>query len=162
MKPDILVISGDPVPLIEAPISGAALRAWGLGEGLRSRGFTVEYGLWGKDEWWSKLDRVGISYFQPSSLTDFIHRISPRIVHHIGCTPGKSPFAQRQLSRAQRQAFAVTRSAVRRRNSIPIPRELVKYYLSSPFSSSFLRPAILTGAMCLPPSALRVSPSDGN
>jgi glycosyltransferase involved in cell wall biosynthesis len=39
----VIVVSGDTLPLPGLPTTGAGLRAWGLGEGLRSRGHEVRY-----------------------------------------------------------------------------------------------------------------------
>jgi glycosyltransferase involved in cell wall biosynthesis len=41
----ILVISGDVLPFPGLPTTGAGLRAWGIGEGLRSRGHVVSYAM---------------------------------------------------------------------------------------------------------------------
>lgn len=43
MNLHIAVVSGDLLPLPGLPTTGAGLRAWGLGKGLESRGFTVSY-----------------------------------------------------------------------------------------------------------------------
>jgi glycosyltransferase involved in cell wall biosynthesis len=45
MSKSVLVISGDSLPLSGYSTSGAGLRAWGLGEGLRSNGFQVDYAI---------------------------------------------------------------------------------------------------------------------
>ncbi|MGH2593624.1 MAG: glycosyltransferase family 4 protein, partial [Anaerolineae bacterium] len=39
----VLVVSGDTLPLAGLPTTGAGLRAWGLGQGLASRGHDVHY-----------------------------------------------------------------------------------------------------------------------
>ena len=41
----VLVVSGDALPLPGYPTSGAGLRAWGIGQGLRSRGFEVTFAM---------------------------------------------------------------------------------------------------------------------
>ena len=41
----VLVIANDAVPYPGLPVSGSGLRAWGLGEGLRSRGHDVRYAM---------------------------------------------------------------------------------------------------------------------
>ena len=41
----ILVVANDAVPAAGLPVSGSGLRAWGLGEGLRSRGHEVRYAV---------------------------------------------------------------------------------------------------------------------
>lgn len=42
----ILVITPEPLPLPGQPTNGAGLRAWGLAEGLRSRGFDAHVASW--------------------------------------------------------------------------------------------------------------------
>jgi glycosyltransferase involved in cell wall biosynthesis len=41
----ILIVSGDILPLPGFPTSGAGLRAWGLGQGLRANGFEVGFAM---------------------------------------------------------------------------------------------------------------------
>jgi hypothetical protein len=41
----VLVVSGDVLPLPNYPTSGAGLRAWGIGQGLRSHGFEVVFAM---------------------------------------------------------------------------------------------------------------------
>jgi hypothetical protein len=41
----VLVVSGDALPLPGYPTSGAGLRAWGIGQGLRSRDFEVTFAM---------------------------------------------------------------------------------------------------------------------
>jgi len=41
----VLVVANDGLPVPGAPVSGSGLRAWGLGEGLRSKGHEVTYAL---------------------------------------------------------------------------------------------------------------------
>lgn len=45
MTKNILVVAGDTLPLPGYSTSGAGLRAWGLGEGLRSFGYAVDYAV---------------------------------------------------------------------------------------------------------------------
>lgn len=45
MVKNVLVVAGDTLPLPGFSTSGAGLRAWGLGEGLRSHGFHVDYSV---------------------------------------------------------------------------------------------------------------------
>lgn len=45
MVENVLVISGDVLPLPGYPTSGAGLRAWGLGQGLRTHGFRVDFAM---------------------------------------------------------------------------------------------------------------------
>jgi hypothetical protein len=41
----VLIVSGDVLPLPNYPTSGAGLRAWGIGHGLRSHGFEVTFAM---------------------------------------------------------------------------------------------------------------------
>ena len=45
MVKKVLVVSGDVLPLPNYPTSGAGLRAWGIGQGLRSHGFEVVFAM---------------------------------------------------------------------------------------------------------------------
>ena len=45
MRTRIQVISGQPLPLPGCPTTGAGLRTWSLGEGLKQHGFEVVYSL---------------------------------------------------------------------------------------------------------------------
>jgi glycosyltransferase involved in cell wall biosynthesis len=45
MTQRVLVISGDVLPLPGYPTTGAGLRAWGLGQGLRANGFEVAFSM---------------------------------------------------------------------------------------------------------------------
>lgn len=42
---DVLVVCGDMPPLVDSSISGAGLRGWGIGQGLKSRGMDVAYAI---------------------------------------------------------------------------------------------------------------------
>ena len=44
-RPKILLVSGDILPLEGQATTGAGLRIWGLGEGLRSRGYETTYAM---------------------------------------------------------------------------------------------------------------------
>ncbi|MBN2382721.1 glycosyltransferase [bacterium] len=77
---EILVICGDPVPLIECPVSGAALRAYGLGQALRSRGFKVTHAYWPKPGQVVPALPDDLITFQPSDLTDILIQRQPRVV----------------------------------------------------------------------------------
>ena len=45
LKKTILFFSVDTVPMANSPLSGGGLRAWGLGEGLKSKGHKVIYSM---------------------------------------------------------------------------------------------------------------------
>jgi glycosyltransferase involved in cell wall biosynthesis len=44
-RPKVLLVSGDILPLEGQATTGAGLRIWGLGEGLRSRGYEITYAM---------------------------------------------------------------------------------------------------------------------
>ena len=76
----VLVISGDTLPLNGMPTSGAGLRAWGLGEGLRSRGHNVSYAM-PKDA--ARKRRTGgseVYLFDPLTLDDVVAKLDPDVL----------------------------------------------------------------------------------
>jgi len=76
----VLIISADPVPPMPVPISGAGLRAWSLGEGLRSRGFNIVYGVRENDDPPRLSLPDNIHFFRPEKLDAFINHHHPRVV----------------------------------------------------------------------------------
>ena len=77
----VLVISGDTLPLEGLPTTGAGLRAWGLGEGLRSRGHNVVYAM-PKEVVRKKLSTgsLAVHLFDPLTLDDVIAEVDPDIL----------------------------------------------------------------------------------
>ena len=84
MKPRILVLTTEPLPLPGLPATGAGLRAWGLGFGLRSAGFEdVVLGFAADSARGVDLDLdqiPGIRMFERSQLDDFIASVKPDAV----------------------------------------------------------------------------------
>lgn len=78
----VLVISGDVLPLPGYPTSGAGLRAWGLGQGLRARGFEVTFAMpavaW-RSEVPPSLEHKPLLWDQ-YTLEDKIHAAQPEAV----------------------------------------------------------------------------------
>jgi len=79
MNDEILIICADPVPLIPCPVSGAALRAWGLGQGLLGHGFKVTHAFWPK----AGLKGTGLPAdlitFEPETLDALLAERQPRV-----------------------------------------------------------------------------------
>lgn len=76
----ILIISGDSIPPVTTSMSGAAMRAWGLGEGLRSAGFSVEYGILKWDGAASYKFPEGYHLFTTEALDNCIRKLRPAVV----------------------------------------------------------------------------------
>ena len=45
MKKRILLITSDLLPFLGYPCAGGGVRAWGLGEGLKTKGYEVLYSI---------------------------------------------------------------------------------------------------------------------
>jgi glycosyltransferase involved in cell wall biosynthesis len=77
----VLVISGDTLPLEGLPTTGAGLRAWGLGEALRSRGHDVVYampkGVVGKK---LSAGAIAVHLFDPLTLDDVVAKVNPDVL----------------------------------------------------------------------------------
>jgi hypothetical protein len=86
----ILVVTTEPVPLPGLAATGAGLRAWGLAEGLRSRGFEVTVGMPAEvvgaaasasaPLFAQALDAAGAAIFERPHLTDFIRAAHPDVL----------------------------------------------------------------------------------
>ncbi|MCU0610493.1 MAG: glycosyltransferase [Candidatus Eisenbacteria bacterium] len=74
----VLIVSPDVLPLDGLPTTGAGLRAWGIGQGLRSRGFEVSFSM----------PRAALASYPdvPESITDLAwdERNLPEVVHASG------------------------------------------------------------------------------
>jgi glycosyltransferase involved in cell wall biosynthesis len=79
-SPKVIIVSGDPVPPLDVPVSGAALRAWGLGEGLKSRGFDVHYALRRRGNQPRLILPDCMSWFKDESLVEDLLQLKPDIV----------------------------------------------------------------------------------
>lgn len=80
----ILVITTEPLPVPGGLTTGAGLRAWGLAEGLRSRGFDVTMGtpLEG-DQALSQAENSTddrVSYFRRTEMAALIEQVNPDVV----------------------------------------------------------------------------------
>ncbi|MCL4487661.1 MAG: glycosyltransferase family 4 protein [Chloroflexi bacterium] len=78
----VLMVSGDVLPLPGYPTSGAGLRAWGLGQGLRAHGFQVTFGMpavaWHSDD--SALEEYGLMLWDRFNLEKKIQALRPDAV----------------------------------------------------------------------------------
>lgn len=77
----IIVVAGDPLPLPGLPTSGAGLRAWQLGQGLRACGHEVTFlqrahGL----ERFPAADLSGVVLYQDATLRDQVLELQPDAV----------------------------------------------------------------------------------
>ena len=81
----VLVVSGDVLPLPGYPTSGAGLRAWGLGQGLKAHGFEVTYAMpavaWRPDISLPPLDHELLLWQpEPDQMQRMIRRANPEAV----------------------------------------------------------------------------------
>ena len=75
----VVVISGDVVPVDGRAASGAGLRAWGLGEGLRAAGHEVEYAMPASYSEGKRENRKHVVFFDPATLDRFLDSYDPDI-----------------------------------------------------------------------------------
>jgi glycosyltransferase involved in cell wall biosynthesis len=75
----ILILSPDILPIKGQSASGGSLRAWGLGEGLKSRGHDVQYAI--SKQTASRYNYSGdeIEVFEPEQLNEFLISIAPNV-----------------------------------------------------------------------------------
>jgi len=76
----VLVITSDILPLKGQSTTGAALRAWGLGEGLRSCGHDVEFAMSREAAEACKYRGREVHLFEPENLDKLVNRVDPDIL----------------------------------------------------------------------------------
>ncbi len=76
----VLVISPDILPLQGQSTTGAALRAWGLGQGLRSCGHNVEFAMSREVAEACKYTGTEVHLFEPETLDEFVLQLDPDIL----------------------------------------------------------------------------------
>jgi hypothetical protein len=76
----ILVVSGDMLPYPGCPTTGAGLRAWGLGEGLRSQGHDVLYAMSQRCVKDRPLPENGPLLFEDEQLPELVGAVSPDVL----------------------------------------------------------------------------------
>ena len=75
----VLVITGDVVPVDGRAASGAGLRAWGIGEGLRSQGHDVSYAMPTSYSEGRRERRRNVVFFDPATLDAFLDEHDPDV-----------------------------------------------------------------------------------
>ncbi|MBW4630634.1 MAG: glycosyltransferase family 4 protein [Iphinoe sp. HA4291-MV1] len=76
----VLVITPDILPLEGQSTTGAALRAWGLGQGLRSCGHDVEFAMSREVAEACQYTGIEVHLFEPETLDEFVSKIDPDIL----------------------------------------------------------------------------------
>jgi hypothetical protein len=76
----VLIISPDVLPVAGQPASGGSLRAWGLGEGLRSRGHVVEYATMQEAAALRGYTGTDFHVYQATQLDELIEQVAPDIL----------------------------------------------------------------------------------
>ena len=76
----VLVITSDILPLEGQSTTGAALRAWGLGQGLRSCGHDVEFAMSREVAEACKYRGREIHLFEPETLDKLVSKVDPDIL----------------------------------------------------------------------------------
>lgn len=82
MTPRVQIVCGEPLPFGGFPATGAGLRAWSLGEGLKTHGFEVVYSLPVDvvDRFPSPSPGLRSAAFEYHRLDDAIRRVNPSVV----------------------------------------------------------------------------------